>query len=924
MEQFRDIGKIVGSLRALMVLKHDIQINQRQCCLLLDMYELAFETISEEIRQNLRFDERNTKWKSLELPMEELLKIIKEGVQYIRYCLDIKDWWGKVMSLHMNNDCIEFHIHNLMCVFPVVIEAIETAAEISGFEEEVMLKRKFAHMKKYNIQCNNPKLFQWMFGKQYLMPRDIEIRLEKAWKEDRWLLLDMVKEKKNASSLAKHEQRLGDLLIKKLNGLESSKSSSKLLPSSTLVGASDYTAKRRLGTSGSHIKEVHWLGENFALRTYFGEIEPLLPEINTVLSLSHPNIMQYICGFYDGERKEGFLVMDLMSKSLDSYVKENCGQRKRVPFSLPVVLDVMLQIARGMEYLHSKGIYHGELNPSHILLKQRNNSPEGYYLAKVTGMVLNSIKKTYRNAPNSSNDGIDQVIWYAPEVLSEQNTEKHTEKADVYSFGMLCFLLLTGKTPFDDPHLQGEKVVRNITAGERPLFPYPSPRYLVNLTRKCWQTNPSARPSFSSICRILRYIKKTLIINPDLGQPDSPQPLVDYCDIEAGYYKKIVEEIAIQDFAPISQIPFQLFAYRLVEDEKTSGDPKDKTWFSDNGTFSINDNLLAMDDGLLFEQSDRRSVCSEIIGRRNTMYGADERSVTSEMPQRRRFFESDQRSIGSESPGRKNFSMKNVDQRRLSIATTTSESKSSTTKLAASETAINNKQRKDPTEAEQKEPVITVTPVAKSSLTTSEEENKKIVSIDEAKSASEIALKKSIAKKKSLRTLLSDIPEDISPLSASPKSKSADDTDGDSEITQKPVSLAKAAKAIKKVSVKPGSPEGRKKKAISEGKEKGIKAINTKQGSSPGRIFRRKSLAHSSTQVNKKAADSAKSTSLLRSTSSSPRHSSSYTTSKGYLSARQSPLHRCTRCTRTSEDNPLSTGSSARCKTHNSSIPWIS
>lgn len=281
-----------------------------------------------------------------------------------------------------------------------------------------------------------------------------------------------------------------------------------LLPSSVLIGANDYYVKRRLGLGEGHTKEIQWLGESFALRTFFGEIEPLHEEISLILSLSHPNILQYLCAFYDEERKEGFLVMELMHKNLTNHIKENCGQRKRIPFSVPVAVDIMLQIARGLEYLHSRKVYHGELNPSNILLRARQySSTESYFQAKVAGFGLSSIK-SYARSPHLS---VDPVIWYAPEVLAEQEHRgrkgqaKYSEKADVYSFGMLCFELLTGKVPFEDSHLQGDKMVRNIRAGGRPLFPYPAPKYLANLTRKCWHPNPILRPSFSSICRILRW-----------------------------------------------------------------------------------------------------------------------------------------------------------------------------------------------------------------------------------------------------------------------------------------------------------------------------------------------------------------------------------------------------------------------------------
>lgn len=655
MDQFRQIGEVVGSLKALMVLKHDIPINQRQCCLLSDMYILAFETISEEIRQSLRLDERSTKWRTLEFPMRELHRIMREGEQYIRHCLEIKDWWGKAISLHLNRDSIDFHIHNLLCCFPIVIEAIETAAEISVPDQDDMHKRRGVIMKKYDSCLNDPKLFQWMYGKQYLVPREICSQIDNAVEEDKWLLRQTITEKKRtfALSLTKQHKRVVDFLLTKLNEVEVKKPN--LLGSSVLFGTNDYYVKRRIGLGEGHVKEIQWLGESFALKTFFGEmVPPMSHDISQVLSLSHPNILQYLCGFYDEEKKEGFLLMELMSKNLSSHIKENCGQRKSLPFSLPAAVDIMLQVARGMEYLHSRKIYHGDLNPSNILLRPRSSPAEGYFHAKVCGFSFGSVKTSVR-CPAAK--AVESVIWYAPEVLAEKeqadpvctSNSKYSEKADVYSFGMLCFEVLTGKVPFEDNHLQGDKIVRNISVGGRPLFPYPSPKYLANLTRKCWHPIPDLRPSFASICRILRYIKKTLIINPDHGNPESPPPLVDYCDIEVGYSMKFPGEGNL-DLAPVTQIPFQLYAYKLIEKEKISKNTKDKSW---DYLFGGDGHLAAMDD-LFLVPSDVRSVHSEIIETRSSVAPLDQRSVVSENADFK-LFSSDPRSADSDSQRRKSL-----------------------------------------------------------------------------------------------------------------------------------------------------------------------------------------------------------------------------------------------------------------------------
>lgn len=624
MEQFRHIGEVLGSLKAIMVLQDDIQFNKSQCCLLLDIFCLAFDTIAAEIRQNLKLEEKNKKWKPLEQPLRELYRVFKEGEMYIKQCLDQRGWWVKAVTLHQNKDCVEFHIHNLLSYFPAVIEAIEIAGEIAGLDEDEMQKRRVVLNRKYDKEWNDPKLFQWGFGKQYLIPGGITSRVDIAWREDRGRLIEAIKEKRSSVSaaLTKNEVRLGDLLLKKLNGVE--QLPGKLFPSSILLGSKDYAVRRRLG-GGSQYKEIQWLGESFVLRHFYGELETFSSEISNLLSLSHPNILQYLCGFHDEEKKEFLLVMELMNKDLSCYMKENCGSRRRVLFSPTVVVDIMLQIARGMEYLHSQKIYHGDLNPSNVLMKARNHT-DGFFLAKVTGFGLSSVQGSSLNSPkqNTEQNGTNPFIWYAPEVLAEQeqpesaSASKYTEKADVYSFGMICFELLTGKVPFEDSHLQGEKMSRNIKAGERPLFPFQSPKYLVNLTKKCWQTNPSQRPSFSSICRILRYVKKFHAMNPDNGQPELQSPSVDFCDIEALFVKKFPAD-ADGDLPSVSQIPFQMFAYKLAEKDKTFMSPTEKHSAPTNDAISScrDDSVSELEDQLVPPSDagsvsfDEMTVCSE-------------------------------------------------------------------------------------------------------------------------------------------------------------------------------------------------------------------------------------------------------------------------------------------------------------------------
>ncbi|XP_020087923.1 uncharacterized protein LOC109709946 [Ananas comosus] len=574
MEQFRQIGELLGSLNALMVFKDNIQINRRQCLLLVEAFTLAFEGIAEEMKWNLKFNEKSSKWHSLESPLRELHRIFKEGEQYVRQCIETKDWWAKALSLNQSTDCVDFHLHNLLWCVPVVLEAIENVSEISGCDQEAIHKKRVMLAKKYDRDWLDPQLFQHKFGERYLVSKDMRSKLDSVWKEDQWILSEIVTAKPE-------NQPLAEVLLAPKG---------KVLPSSILVGSKDYQVRRRLG-NGGHYKEIQWMGESFAVRHLFADIEQLRHEISLLSSIRHPNLMHIMHTFFDEERKECFLVMELMNKDLSSHIKEICSAKRRLPFPLLVAVDIMLQIARGMEYLHSRKIYHGDLNPSNVLVKSRTTTSDGYLHVKITGFGTSGSKDI--RAPTNHTTAAaaaaaataastSPCIWYAPEVLTEQEQSpdngaaKYREKADVYSFAMICFELLTGKVPFEDEHLQGDKTSRNIRAGVRPLFPFPSPKYLTNLTKKCWQADPSQRPSFSAICRVLRYMKRFLILNPDHNQLDLPTPTVDYFDLETSLCKRFATW-GTTDALKVSEIPFQLFGYRVTERERASLNLKEKS-----------------------------------------------------------------------------------------------------------------------------------------------------------------------------------------------------------------------------------------------------------------------------------------------------------------------------------------------------------
>jgi serine/threonine protein kinase len=86
-------------------------------------------------------------------------------------------------------------------------------------------------------------------------------------------------------------------------------------------------------------------------------------------------------------------------------------------------------------------------------------------------------------------------------------------KADVYSYGITCAEILTGKIPFPHPKYKRTELLQKILKGERPPLPDDCPTLLANLITRCWDTDPCNRPGFLQVCNeLLDFQRSNMMI----------------------------------------------------------------------------------------------------------------------------------------------------------------------------------------------------------------------------------------------------------------------------------------------------------------------------------------------------------------------------------------------------------------------------
>jgi hypothetical protein len=149
----------------------------------------------------------------------------------------------------------------------------------------------------------------------------------------------------------------------------------------------------QIGRGGSAtVHKVEWLGKQFAEKCFFGpQGEHFQKEASLLAGLSHPNILPLFCLVTTAnscslvtELMDGDL-LGLMCKRLDNH------EIQGAPFKLLEAIDIMLQVAEGMHYLHQKKVVHRDLKSTNILVKCDEH--DGHVYAKVADFGLSKTKE---------------------------------------------------------------------------------------------------------------------------------------------------------------------------------------------------------------------------------------------------------------------------------------------------------------------------------------------------------------------------------------------------------------------------------------------------------------------------------------------------------------------------------------------------
>ncbi|XP_057328877.1 tyrosine kinase receptor Cad96Ca [Microplitis mediator] len=241
----------------------------------------------------------------------------------------------------------------------------------------------------------------------------------------------------------------------------------------------------RTNSGKTSVVAVKTLKENATER----ERLDLAQELSVMKTLEpHPNVVKLLgcCT----EREPIFVIMEYISGGkLQSFLRNmreerNCG---RPGLTSSDLTGFVYQVAKGMEFLASKGIIHRDLAARNILI-DNNRACKIADFGFARDIAVNKIYER-------KSEGRLPIRWMAPESLYDN---MFSVKSDIWSFGVLIWEIVTlGSTPY--PGMGAAEVMRKIKEGYRLERPEHCKRELYNIMYYCWDKDPSCRPSFGEL-----------------------------------------------------------------------------------------------------------------------------------------------------------------------------------------------------------------------------------------------------------------------------------------------------------------------------------------------------------------------------------------------------------------------------------------
>ncbi|KAL0952988.1 hypothetical protein HGRIS_007199 [Hohenbuehelia grisea] len=272
------------------------------------------------------------------------------------------------------------------------------------------------------------------------------------------------------------------------------------------------------------------------------------------------------------------------------------------------LLRFMHEIAKGMEYLHSRSVLHGDLKGVNVLVNDRLH-------CVITDFGQSELKsEAYRISGMVNPHGTFR--WQAPELL--RGSSDLTTEMDIYSFAITCVEILNwGKVPFS---LMDDDSYRHLVLKENGRPTVPASRFVtppfMELLNAAWNVDPFKRPSFSKIVQTLRQIRKTPGI--EIEEVASP-PALDQSELE-GFTRRVSPDMhpiplpgrGVLDALGLSPASSDAGSYRTAR-EFSNSPPKTDTLYLTRSEESVHEPISMPEPVIFNPNTPARSRASSLF-----------------------------------------------------------------------------------------------------------------------------------------------------------------------------------------------------------------------------------------------------------------------------------------------------------------------
>eukprot|EP00057_Strongylocentrotus_purpuratus_P009404 XP_011663878.1 PREDICTED: atrial natriuretic peptide receptor 1-like isoform X2 [Strongylocentrotus purpuratus] len=232
-----------------------------------------------------------------------------------------------------------------------------------------------------------------------------------------------------------------------------------------------------------------------------GKIEltrDVLMELRNMRNLEHTNIVRFVGACVDPPNQT--IMTDYCPRGSLQDILENDHLKLDWMFRQSLLMDAV----RGTHYLHDSGIgVHGRMMSSNCVV-------DGRFVLKLTDFGIPSLRPSFIDSENKY-----KLLWRAPEHLRHPNSPP-TKEGDIYSLGIIMLEIGTRSGPFDEERkfMDTDQILECLkSTTTEPPFRASIPESswgpeIKDLMKRCWEENPSDRPTASTLQSTLKKVNK--------------------------------------------------------------------------------------------------------------------------------------------------------------------------------------------------------------------------------------------------------------------------------------------------------------------------------------------------------------------------------------------------------------------------------